>query len=157
MAISGVLVLIWQYFFAPPPLTNPPGENNAAVVKQEEGDKKGDAATKGDTTASGNDAKNGADEKPLPKVEAKKVDVSSQEIVTDKFKLGLTNAGGGRITSIELLDPEQYQKAGDLLAEFPEGSMDYPFGVKFDKGSLNVPSDAAFEVVTSSNNVADCA
>jgi len=151
MAISGVLVLIWQYFFAPPPVTNPPGENNAAVVKQEGGEKKGDTTKGGgDTTAGGDSAKKGADEKPLPKVEAKKVEVSKQEIITPKFKLGLTNANGGRITSIELLDPEQYQKAGDLLAEFPEDSKDYPFGVKFDKNSLNVPADATFEVVTSS-------
>lgn len=151
MAISGVLVLVWQYFFAPPPVTNVPGENDPAVVKQE-GDKKGDgqADAKGDKKGDQNKPAADTNTPPKPAPEAKKVAVSTQEIVTDKFKLGLSNAHGGRITSIDLLDPEQYQKAGDLLAEFPKDSAHRPFGIKFDKGSLNVPADANFEVVKSS-------
>ena len=139
MAISGVLVLVWQYFFAPPPLPNVPGDKDPAVVKQD-GDKKGDgqADAKGDQKGDQNKP-TATNTPPKPAPEAKKVAVSTQEIVTDKFKLGLSNAHGGRITSIDLLDPEQYQKAGDLLAVRSAGA--YGFVMSSNYNTRNRPPE----------------
>lgn len=140
MAISGLLVLVWQQYFAPPPPV--PQDDTTQVVQK-------DTATDAEGTQATTDTSPSEATPPVELSPRNDVPVSSQTLTTKNFSVTLTNAGG-KVTGIELLDPEQYQAAGNLLDGFPEDSKRFPFGLKFDKGALNIPADAVFEVAASS-------
>ncbi|MFB6264384.1 MAG: membrane protein insertase YidC [Bradymonadaceae bacterium] len=170
MLSAGVLVL-WQMFFAPEPPASPdkPGTEPAAAgdttgaaptpdtggTERATSDRnEADAAAKAETSADPTDAPEAESSTPSPsgngsaaaKSEPKRV---THTLKTRRLKVGLTNVGGGRVESIELLRPEQYRKEGDLLKKIPEGTSQLPFGLDFIEGTLPLDDSANAEFVES--------
>lgn len=137
MVLSGIIVIAWQYLF-PPPL--PPEQPDAGAAVEKKVDGTTPAAT--------------ADTKvvPVPVAQPAKVIPARKDVLTTpKFKVTLSNQGGV-VTGVDLIDPAQYQKAGDLLGATPKENGRYPFAITFDKGALNLPADLTFEVVEASES-----
>ncbi len=144
MVICGLIVLAWQYIFPPPPVEQT-GEGTE-ITSDNGKTKQADATTK---TADGQDTT--TDPKTAPKP-AKVVEPKTSTIKTEKFDLTFSNQGGV-IQGIKLLDPEQYQKAGDLLGMFPKDkNYMYPFSISFGKGAVSLPGEPVYEVVSSSDS-----
>jgi len=143
MVVSAGIVLGWQYFF-PPPAPTDAGAGTEQVTEQgDKGEKKGDADKAPDQAKPVADA--APKEQPPAAKPRKNVAVEAAELVTSDFKVTLTNKGG-RVIGIDLLDPAQYQKAGNLLASYPEGSENFPFELSFDKGAIQLPAELVYEV-----------
>lgn len=135
MFLSAGILIAWQTFFMPPPpTTGAPSATQDAFKKT--ADKTGDAKTGTPTPT------------PTPPVvkPAKVVPVQVSTITAGDFTISLTNAGG-RMSSLKLKEPAQYQRAGDLLGHYPKKSTNLPFQISFDKGNVAIPSDVVFEVV----------
>ncbi len=140
MALCGLIVLAWQYFF-PPPAPDQVADGDTEVTQKEDTSKADNNAnvnaSKGDTT------NNGEPTKP-----AKVIEERVSEIKTSKFVVTLTNKGGA-VAGIKLLDPEQYQAAGNLLGTFPKGKEPaYPFTISFGKGAISLPDGLVYEVAS---------
>jgi YidC/Oxa1 family membrane protein insertase len=140
MALCGLIVLAWQYLFPPPVPDQVAGADTE--VTQTANNESGTPATKpaaGDTTQN-------QDSQAKPAQPAKVIEAKVSEIKTDKFAVTLTNEGGA-IAGINLLDPEQYQAAGNLLGPYPKGKTpDYPFTITFGKGAITLPDHLVYEV-----------
>ncbi len=158
MVISGLMVLGWQYYFAPQ--QPPPGQNaSQRQAAQTDGQTKGDSGdasgeqttgTDGSDTAAANTQPD-AGAAPEPAPTPKKVDVETREISTDTFTVGLTN-DGARVVSVTLQEPAQYKEAGNLLGGFERDSARFPFGVEFDNGAIQLPDDLVYEIAESSED-----
>ncbi|MEM1347671.1 MAG: membrane protein insertase YidC [Myxococcota bacterium] len=139
MVLSAIILIVWQTFFAPP-IVEPPAEGSAEVTRKSDGEgATGDAAQpegEGQQKAAA----------PVVVEPAKKVEVQSSTLRTPDVHVELSNRGG-RLTGFELQRPEQYQKAGDLLAATPEDSKYFPFEVTFQDQVIALPSDVVYEVV----------
>lgn len=142
MVISAVIIMVWQQFFMPPvPPPEEAGEQTEQVAAED-----GAAEKKAQQDGAAEDAGAGAGEDvPAARPTPKEVEVAAHTIETERFRLTLSN-DGGRVTGIELLDPAQYQKAGDLLGAFPDDSDHFPFNVTFDNGAIKLPAGVVFEV-----------
>lgn len=73
------------------------------------------------------------------------VEVETHTLNTGELRVAVTNAGTGRMTSIELLEPEQYANRGDLLGDFPDASNLYPFQIELTDDSIPLPEGTTFE------------
>lgn len=142
MIISGMVIVIWQMFFAPemPP---PPPQDDSAVVQEDgkpsEGDDKSEKVAKEESDPVEED-----DVEPV--VPKKKIDPRETVFETDKFRVTLHNMGA-RVRGVEVLSPEQYQAAGNLLKAYPEGSEHFPYAVKFVDDEITIDDDELFEIV----------
>ncbi len=148
MIISGVVIVIWQMFFAPEMPTPPPTDENGAVV-QDDGEKR-DNAEQEKTEKDGEESEPVEDveevEEAKPVVPKKKIDPAEKTLETKKFRVKLHNEGA-RVRGVEILDPEQYQAAGDLLKAYPEGSEHFPYAVKFVDDEITFDDDELWEIV----------
>jgi YidC/Oxa1 family membrane protein insertase len=132
MVLSTGILFGWQYFFAPPPPEASP-----------------DQIAKGaDVAAPGADkaAPEVTPDPAQPPVVVKQVAVEASSIKTDRFTLAFSNRGG-QLTGIQISKPEQYAKAGDLLANFPDDSRHFPFDAVFLKGQVALPDNLVYEIV----------
>lgn len=75
------------------------------------------------------------------------VETVSHVLETDRVRVEVSNAYGGRVTSAVIRAPEQYAHRGNLLDEFPDKASHYPFRVGFAENSIPVPSDATYKFV----------
>ncbi len=130
MILSGLILVVWQAFFAPPPA--PPADTttqtNAAIEKSAD-----------DTTA---DQADGEPAKLAPSEAAPAEDlpVLTQKLDTEWSNLEFTTRGA-RMTHASVNKPEQYQVEGDLLKGTPKDSIHYPFGLHFTQNSIALHRD----------------
>ncbi len=142
MVLSGAILIVWQMFFAPPPPMPPTDGEQVEQAGQTNAGTAGIAAgTNGAAPTAGGDTK--TPPVAAPKVVAPRDDAMS----TNELDVQLSNKGA-RVTGFEIRSPEQYQKAGDLFGVIPEDSTHFPFAVSFDQGTITVPADAVYEVVS---------
>jgi YidC/Oxa1 family membrane protein insertase len=155
MVLSAIVVILWQVFLAPP-VEPPPGEEPAAVEETTDeapGDEQiadADADPQTDTDdadqAAQADRPDEADQAAQEPAAARPdVDVRRDVLKNDRFTIEVTN-DQGRITSILLTEPEQYQERGDLIG-FPDDAPHYPFRTGFLDKNVDFPDDAVFEMV----------
>ena len=128
MVLSALVIFGWQAIFAPPP---PQVPADVPVAKT------ADVTTPATPPAAPN----------IQAVEPsfRAVPVSSQSLTGQKFHVDLTNQGAA-LKGIKITIPEQYQKAGDLLADFPKDAKQLPFRLGFEKGAIALPKDLVWEV-----------
>lgn len=140
LVISGAILVIWQSFFAPPKPDVAPKDNKTSKVAKKD---QGKTTTKEDKTKPDNKQTPNATK---PAVPSKTVDVASVKMSTDMFTVGVTNQGG-RLNVLSYLSPKQYQKAGNLLAEFPKGDHQHlPFALTFGQGNISLPDSLVYEI-----------
>lgn len=161
MVLSAAVLLIWQMFVAPPAPEEDPSAGEQTAERTADEASEGDEAV-GDSTESADaqaedqqdqaqaqqDGQAGQQEqaqaqKPTP--QPRNVAVRKDMIQSDMFKVYLTN-DQARVTSVKLLEPEQYQEKDDLVG-FPKKAKHYPFELDFLEGSVDFPSNPVFEVV----------
>lgn len=131
MVLSAILLFGWQHFFAPKP---PVGTQTNQTVTQ----------TNGQTTDRGHETKAPVVEPAKPILPPKNIAKRKDQIKTGFFELTFTNEGA-RLVGIKILKPEQYQAAGDLLEQNPEGGR-LPFTLGFAKDSQVIPTGAMYEL-----------
>lgn len=83
------------------------------------------------------------------------VPVETHVMESKHVRVRLTNAGTGRLESIELVEPSQYATRGDLLGEFPDNAKHYPYGIGFSKDAIPLPPKATFEFVEDASTSED--
>ena len=149
MILSGLVLVVWQAFFAPAP--PPPTEAPTEVTQTDTAKQQIEEAPPAEPVKTAP-----ADVKP-PEV----LPVVTHELKTSDFRVVLSSQGA-RLVEAEVLQPEQYNAEGDLLAEFPDDSPHFPFGLTFVQNSIAlhrnlvwafVPDeskkvDGSYEVVT---------
>ncbi len=138
MVISGIVIVIWQMFFAPE--LPPPVDTEAAATQ-----------TNGQTaTQDGEKTKEPVvklkEEKKAAPAPTKTVKIRQDTIESGEIKVTLSNKGG-RVIAFETLKPEQYQAAGNILSDFPEDSAHFLFELSFAKDNITLPKDLVYEVV----------
>jgi YidC/Oxa1 family membrane protein insertase len=143
MVLSGAILIVWQMFFAPPPM--PPADGEQAGQTTAGTTNLASGATGGATTTGGGG--DVATKTPPVATPPKVVAPRADALATNELDVQLSNQGA-RVTGFEIRSPEQYQKAGDLLGKIPEDSKHFPFAVSFDEGTIAVPADAVYEVVS---------
>lgn len=153
MLLSGAVFVFWQFFFpAEPP---PEGDPTVATEQVSEGEtstSKDDSKTVAAKGNAGEPDSDNAEDRPVDSVDLGDVEPVSNipertdTLLVDSIDITVTNKGG-RVMQATVSDPERYEKAGDLLGGFPEGSDHYPFGIHFAKGNLAIPDDLTFAVV----------
>lgn len=144
MVLCGLIVLAWQYFFPPPA---PDAALDPTTVAEQTSDN-------GDGTKTDDTSKPAAttDAPPVARPPQKVIEPALSTIETEKFKVSFSNQGAV-LRSIDLIEPEQYQAAGDLLAAFPaDKSFMYPFSISFGKGALQLPGEPVYEVKSASKD-----
>lgn len=150
MIVSGFVIVVWQMFFAPE--LPPPEPIDDEAVVQDDGvdaeDRDPDAAERTETDPAESDESDQAKpSEPIEEIEPPKVVDPRQDVLTTpNFKITLDNRGA-RVRGVDMLKPEQYQEAGDLLGKFPEDSDHFPYAIGFVDKEVNVGDDAMFEVI----------
>ncbi len=128
MFLSGTMLFGWQYFFLQPPPETPVAPAEQATKTQEQ---------------PAPEAKANPVVAPQP---TKDIPLRIDTLKRDDVVLTMTNQGA-RMQGVTILQPEQYQDAGDLLGQAPRDSLRFPFSINFAKDTLVIPSDAKYEVV----------
>ncbi len=134
MVLSGLILVVWQIFFAPPPpdpaLTS--GSDNGAVTQGDRDTTRGstpDSNTSGDVPTQ---LKARPTATATPAVELEAVEHVMQ---TKDFRVKLSSAGA-RVIAVNVIQPEQYAAEGSLLKSFPKDSPNFPFGLSFANNSI---------------------
>lgn len=145
MLLSGIVLVIWQLFFAPDPPPPPSLTDDDEVTSTREG---GEAADRERREA---DVRvDAADDQPAVAMEAveptEDIPVSTHSLTTDHFEVELSN-DGGRVISTKILEPEQYRAEENLFKGFPQGSRYFPFAVAFADDAITLPSKAVYQFV----------
>lgn len=140
LVLSGLVLVVWQYFFAPPP-PPPPETGDAAIVKSEDGSEAPTPTGDAEKTEKVPQAEPIA--APTP---PKKLPIETHTLGSDAVRLK-TSSRGARVVATNVLSPDQYQAAGDLLESFPEDSTHFPFGIGFSKNSIALHRDLVWAVV----------
>mgnify|MGYP006189049767 CR=1 FL=1 len=126
MIISGLILVMWNVFFAPE--TPPPAVDGDQV-----------ASTTGEapatTGATAKDVPVKLADAPPPAVD---LPVLTHELRTEHFRI-VTSTAGAQMVEAEIYEPEQYNVEGDLLADFPEDSPHFPYGLSFTQNSIALP------------------
>jgi YidC/Oxa1 family membrane protein insertase len=138
MVLSTGILFGWQFFFAPPP-EQPAAPTDKVAGQAAPADKNADPKAAPDAQPDG--ALNTA-----PLAPPKEVAVQASSIETDRFSLAFSNRGA-QVTGIKFKLPEQYSKAGDLLAPFPDDAPRFPFDTRFLKGQVALPDNIVYEIV----------
>ena len=112
-----VLLLVWQYFFAPPM----PDQQTAQNAEKTQ-------------TASQTEDVTGP---------ASNIPISERVIETAQYSVTLTNAGGGRASSIKLKEPDRYSEHGEYDGEYPYGKGEYLIGIRQDSDGNKLPETKA--------------
>ncbi|MFB6351043.1 MAG: hypothetical protein ABEN55_19175, partial [Bradymonadaceae bacterium] len=182
MVLSAGVILVWQMFFGPEPAspdqqreqkaertadTSPNGDgedetaDGTAPDQQQAEDssadqpEKTDKSEKADQTDGDNSGK-GIGEPVVEEADTKRdVEAQTHALKTDRFRVELTNTQCGRVTSAEILAPDQYAKRGDLLSDFPDNPEYLPFQVHFTDDQLPIPSGATYKFVEKLSKQAD--
>ena len=143
MVLSGIVLVIWQLFFAPEP-PPPPVEGEEITAAEEAGELE---EVDGDVEV---DADVDEGEQPAVAIEAvapaEDIPVSTHVIGSDLFEVLLTNVGG-RVASTQIIEPEQYQAEGNLLEAFPDESRYFPFAVGFADDAITLPTRPMYAFV----------
>ncbi len=170
MVLSAAVLLIWQMFVAPPVPEEGQAAGEQAVEQTQDGEGAAKKAAEGDEqqpedAAAKTDGQPQADppdaeggeaaeaQQPRPTAEPRNIAVRQDVLKTDRLVAKLTNEQA-RVTNVNLIEPEQYQAKGDIVG-FPEDSKYYPFTVDFLEQSVDMPSDAVYEVVEAESVKAD--
>lgn len=130
MVISAILLFGWQSFFAPKPPTGDQAKQTAGQTAEQVSEQKPPVVQPTEPVQPVQPAKN----------IAKREDV----LKTNAFELTFSNAGA-RMVGVKILDPEQYQAAGDLLEAYPADGR-FPFAFGFAKDAQVIPTGAMFEL-----------
>ncbi len=139
MVLSGLVLLVWQVFFAPKPGELVPATTPERRVEKVEvtPEPRPDQPPVVDRQP---------DERETPP-SARQIAVRTDTLVTPHFKVELTNRDAA-VQSVHIIDPEQYSRRGDLLNAFPEDSPYRPFSIAFlDSTVLSVPQGTVFELI----------
>lgn len=134
MVLSGIILLVWQVFFAPPPPDT--------VTRTSD-----EVAELADAPPTESPTQQTADGEPTkPVVPVADLDVIESTMKTGDFEVTLSSLGG-RVVGVNVLQPEQYQAEGDLLESFPDDSEFFPFGLYFTKSSIPLRRGLVWQLV----------
>jgi YidC/Oxa1 family membrane protein insertase len=136
MVLSGLVLVVWQVFFAPEP---PPPQEPEEVTKQatETAETAGEPAE--EVAEPSVDLE--AEPEPVPEVD---LPVVEHQIRTEYFRVKFSSRGA-RVVEAEILKPEQYSE--QLLAEFPKETTHFPFALDFTKDNIALRRDLVWQFV----------
>lgn len=142
MVLSGLVLVVWQVFFAPPPPE--PEQTEETVTKQ--------AASDTETAGESDVAKTNGEAGTEPEVSLKTkpepvpqdLPIVQQQLRTDDLRVKLSSRGA-RVVEAEILQPEQYNE--ELLAKFPEDSIHFPFALDFTEDNIALRRDLIWQFV----------
>lgn len=151
MVLSAIVILVWQFFFAPP--IEPPTEDRSQEIVAQQEDRPSEA-TQQERAPDGT-----AEESDLPAMESDRddeevvqapaIEERIDRIITPELTVVLSNRGAV-VRSTKITAPRQYAGVGGrLMRAFQDDSPAWPFELSFVDQNIELTGDEMFEFVES--------